>query len=169
MRCQLEAHRLGSHFRDDPSRLFRLTARIHDELQQLGPDAVITWGPDGATGHPDHRLVSDVVTQLVRAGAPGVPERLFYVSIPAEGMRAMNPAREEPRFLVPLAKYLSMRVAFSEADVDAARRAMSCHRTQFSDEVVERVFALQKRVWDEALSLAPFFSADAGTDLVQRR
>ena len=77
---------LGNYM-EDPTRLFQLTARVQGELQRLRPDAVITWGPDGATGHPDHRLVSSVVTQLVRAGAPGAPERLFYVSLPAEGFR----------------------------------------------------------------------------------
>jgi len=162
-----DAH-LGT-YRDEPARLFRLTARVHEALEQLRPDAVVTWGPDGATGHPDHRLVSDVVTQLVRAGAPGVPERLFYVSIPVEGMRAMNPAREEPRFLVPLAKYFSMRVAFTDADVEAARHSMSCHRTQHSDEIVQRIFALQKRVWNNTLPLVPLFAADGGTDLLAPR
>ena len=43
---------------------------------------MITWGPDGGTGHPDHRLVSNIVTQLQRAGAPGVPERVFYMNLP---------------------------------------------------------------------------------------
>jgi len=162
-----DAH-LGT-YRDEPARLFRLAARVHEELQRLRPDAVITWGPDGATGHPDHRLVSDVVTQLVRAGAPGVPERLFYVSIPVEGMRAMNPAREEPRFLVPLSKYFSMRVAFTDADAEAARHALSCHKTQYSEEIVQRIFALQKQLLNGTLALVPLFAADAGSDLLPGR
>ena len=66
----------------NPAVLYSLTQRLSEELQRLHPDALITWGPDGGTGHPDHRLVSNIVTQLVRAGAPGVPERLFYASIP---------------------------------------------------------------------------------------
>src|SRR5437867_11655262 len=53
--------RLGNYM-EDPARLFQLTARVQEELQRLRPDVVITWGPDGATGHPDHRLVSSVVT-----------------------------------------------------------------------------------------------------------
>lgn len=80
--------RLGDYLAD-PSLLFRFTQRLREELQRLQPDALITWGPDGGTGHPDHRIVSSVVTQLVRAGAPGVPQCLFYASIPAEGMRSM--------------------------------------------------------------------------------
>ena len=159
---------LGAHT-DDPARLFRLAQRVQEELQRLGPDALITWGPDGGTGHPDHRLVSSVVTQLVRAGAPGVPERLFYISIPVEGMRVMNPSRAEPAFLVPLAKYFSMRVAFALADLEAARRSMSCHRTQYSDDVVQRVSEAQGRIWNGTISLVPFFATDAGTDLFQSR
>lgn len=159
---------LGTYM-EEPARLFRLTAQVQAELQRLRPDALITWGPDGATGHPDHRLVSSIVTQLVRAGAPGVPERLFYVSIPVEGMRAMNPARGAPALLVPLAKYFSVQVAFTPADAEAARRSMSCHQTQYSDEVVQRIGALQRRIWNGALSFVPLFATDAGTDLFRFR
>jgi LmbE family N-acetylglucosaminyl deacetylase len=155
---------LGSYM-EDPSRLFQLTARLQGELQRLHADALITWGPDGGTGHPDHRLVSDIVTQLVRAGASGAPERLFYASIPVEGMRAMDPVRGAPPFLVPQAKYLSMHVGFTPADDAAARRAMSCHRTQFSDDVVQRVGTMQSQALNGTLPLAPYLASDAGTDL----
>jgi LmbE family N-acetylglucosaminyl deacetylase len=156
---------LGS-YTDDPGRLFELTARLQGELQRLHADALITWGPDGGTGHPDHRLVSDIVTQLVRAGAPGAPERLFYASIPVDGFRAMNPARGAPPFLVPQAKYFNMRVRFTPADDAAARRSMACHRTQFSDDIVQRVGAMQSQALNGTLPLASFLAGDAGTDLL---
>lgn len=159
---------LGNYM-DDPARLFRLAERLHDELNQLHPDALITWGPDGATGHPDHRIVSSIVTQLVRAGAHGLPERLFYASIPLEGMRAANPSRAAPAFLIPLPKYFSMRVAFTPADAEAARRSMACHRTQYPDDVLNRIVEAQSRVWNGVLSLAPFVTTDGGTDLFQSR
>ena len=159
-----DAH-LGSYM-EDPERLFQLTARVQGELQRLRPDAVITWGPDGATGHPDHRLVSSIVTQLVRAGAPGAPERLFYVSLPIEGFRAMNPARGVPPFLIPQAKYFSTRVPFSPADFEASRRSMACHKTQFSDDIVQRVFEAQRGALKE-LPLAPLFTTAGTTDLFQ--
>ena len=123
----------------DPSRLVQLGMRLHGELQRLRPDALVTWGADGGPPHPDHKLVSDVVTQLVSAGAPGLPERLFYAYLSAEGMRVMNPARGAPPFAVPLAKYFTVHIAFTAADFDAARRSMACHRTQYSDEIVQRV------------------------------
>ena len=176
-RCAAEA--LGMHapillgfpdaqlgnYREDPARLFQLTARVQEELQRLRPDAVITWGPDGATGHPDHRLVSSVVTQLVRAGAPGAPERLFYVSLPVEGFRVMNPSRGEPPFLIPLPKYFSTRVPFSTADFEASRRSMACHKTQYSDDIVQRVSAAMRDGLKGELPLAPLFTTAGTTDL----
>jgi hypothetical protein len=33
-------------------------------------------------------------------------------------------------------------LSFADGDLDAARRAMACHRTQYSEEVVAREFAL---------------------------
>ena len=118
------------HYTADPARLVQLALRLHAELQRLRPDVLVTWGADGGPPHPDHKLVSDVVTQLVRAGAPGVPERLFYAYLPAEGMRVINPARGAPPFAVPLAKYFTVHVPFTPADFEAARRSMACHRTQ---------------------------------------
>ena len=152
-------------FTSDPTLLYRLTARIAGELQRLRPDALITWGPDGGVGHPDHRLVSDVVTQLVRAGAPGAPQRLFHMYIPAEGFRAMNPQRGEPPLLIPEAKYFTVRVPFTPPDLDAAQRAMACHRSQFTPEVLQRVFPAQARAWNGSIALIPGLAAAGGTDL----
>jgi LmbE family N-acetylglucosaminyl deacetylase len=35
------------------------------------PDVILTWGPEAGMGHPDHRIISNIVTQLQRAGADG--------------------------------------------------------------------------------------------------
>jgi LmbE family N-acetylglucosaminyl deacetylase len=155
---------LGNYM-DDRARLPHLTERLLEELQRLRPDALITWGPDGATGHPDHRLVSSIVTQLVRAGAPGVPERLFYVSLPVEAVRSVNPGLGEQSYLVPLPKYFSARIAFSNADFEAARRSMACHKTQYSDEFVERVSAATRNALKGELAMMPWLPTAATTDL----
>jgi hypothetical protein len=80
-------------------------------------------------------------------------------------MRAMNPQRGAPPMLVPQAKYLSVRVPFESADLDAARREMLCHQTQYSDEVVQRVFPVHVAVWNGALPLSPAFTTTPGSDL----
>jgi LmbE family N-acetylglucosaminyl deacetylase len=149
----------------DRSMLHRLTDRIAGELQRLHPDVVLTWGPDGGTGHPDHRLVSAIATQLLRAGAPGVPDRLLYMSFPVEAMRAMNPQRGEPPLLVPEAKYFTVRVPFTQRDFDRAQQAMVCHRTQFTEEQVKRLAPFATQAWNGEIRLIPAFQTGPSTDV----
>jgi LmbE family N-acetylglucosaminyl deacetylase len=152
------------NYTDDPLRLFKLTQRVHEELQRLRPDVLITWGPDGGTGHPDHRLVSAVVTQLVRTGAPGVPERLFYTSLPEAAMKVANP-RGAPPLLIPDAKHLTTRVPFTPADLESARRSLACHKTQFPADVIARVAESAKAVWNGVVPVSPAFAAAGKDDL----
>ena len=127
---------------------------------------MVTWGPDGGTGHPDHRIVGNIVTQLQRAGAPGVPERVFYMNLPVEGMRAMTQRAEMP-LTVPQAKYFTVRVAFAPEDLRVMERGMACHRSQFTPEVVQRVLPAMTRAWNGAIPLIPAFTTAPGTDLFQ--
>ena len=54
--------------------------RIAEIIDEVRPDTVLTFGPDGATGHPDHiaacRWTSLAVDQLT--GPFGPPARLLY-------------------------------------------------------------------------------------------
>ena len=153
-------------YTEDPARLFRLTQRMHEELQRLAPDALITWGPDGGTGHPDHRIVSNIVTQLVRAGAPGIPERLFYAAVPLEVMRAINPGRGEPPMLIPLAKHFNVRVPFTPTDFEVSGNAMRCHKTQLPEERVRRIADASKTLQTNGvLPLAPALATGGGNDV----
>jgi LmbE family N-acetylglucosaminyl deacetylase len=145
-------------YADDPSLMSRLAQRIAEELQKLNADALITWGPDGGTGHPDHRLISDVVTQLVRAGAPGTAEQLFYAYLPAQaGVSA-------PPLLLPQKKYFTVQVPVTSADYDAFRRAMACQKTQFSADELKRVAAAPLT---GPVRLVPALSTGAATDLFE--
>ena len=155
---------LGSYM-EDRGRLFQVTARVQAELERLRPDALITWGPEGGTGHPDHRLVSSIVTELVRAGAPGAPERLFYGSLPAEGMRAVNPARRVPPVMIPQAKYFTTTVPFTSVDLEAFRRSTACHKTQYSEDVLERISDVMKRSQKLEWPLSPWVPMTRASDL----
>jgi LmbE family N-acetylglucosaminyl deacetylase len=157
---------LGNYLAD-PALLFRLTQRLQEELQRLRPDVLITWGPDGGTGHPDHRIVSSIVTQLVRAGAPSVPQRVFYASIPADGFRVMNPGRGAPPYLVPQASLFTAHISFAPTDLESARRSMSCHKTQYPQEAVERVITAMGEAWKGELPLTPMVPQAGVKDLFQ--
>ena len=156
--------KLGDYL-GDRTLVSRLTDRIAKEIQRLRPDVVMTWGPDGGTGHPDHRLVSDIATQLQRAGVSGVPERLVYMYLPVEMFRLSNPQRGEPPMLIPQAKYFTVQVSFTPGDLEAAKKAIVCHHSQFNAESLKRLLPEMQRLWNGAVRFIPGSPAVSGGDL----
>jgi len=68
----------------------RLTARstlvrdaVRGAIEDFEPDVVVTFGPDGGFGHPDH-IASCVATQEV-VGAMEAPPRLLHARFPRRG------------------------------------------------------------------------------------
>jgi LmbE family N-acetylglucosaminyl deacetylase len=156
--------KLGDYL-GDRGLIGRLTASIAKEIERLHPDVVITWGPDGGTGHPDHRIISNIATQLLRFGAPGMPDRLFYMYLPVEMFRLVSPQRGEPPMLFPQAKYFTVRVPFEPTDLDAAMKAIACHKSQFTPETLQRLLPEQARVWNGMVAFVPASPTAKGNSL----
>lgn len=55
------------------------SALIGHLVHQVQPDTIVTFGPDGVTGHPDHVAVSRWATQAWRLAAPEA--RLLYAAV----------------------------------------------------------------------------------------
>jgi LmbE family N-acetylglucosaminyl deacetylase len=49
-------------------------------IAEVRPDTVLTFGPDGITGHADHRTVSAWTTAAVRRSQSGLAPRLLYAA-----------------------------------------------------------------------------------------
>jgi len=55
-------------------------ARVAELIEEVSPDTILTFGPDGMTGHSDHKAVSAWATRAWEvAGRPG---RLLYATQP---------------------------------------------------------------------------------------
>ncbi len=63
-----------------------LTAKLVSLIQEYQPQAVITFGPDGISGHPDHMTISSRVTQAFDRAGLSNAVRLFYLA-PSEATR----------------------------------------------------------------------------------
>jgi LmbE family N-acetylglucosaminyl deacetylase len=79
-----EHHWLGYHDgtcarADAPEAIVQLCALI----DQVRPDTVLTFGPDGITGHPDHQAVSAWTTAAFEHAAPP-GARLLYAAVPEQ-------------------------------------------------------------------------------------
>jgi LmbE family N-acetylglucosaminyl deacetylase len=133
-----------------------LVEEVRKLFTALKPDAVVTWGADGLTGHADHRLVGAVVTQVFQEDQPGWPRNLYYTAFP--GDRAAG-APAIPGFSPPpltAARYVTVRVPVEDRDVQRARESFACHRSQFAPAEREALFALLRHFHPGAVALRPF-------------
>jgi LmbE family N-acetylglucosaminyl deacetylase len=108
------------------------TTEVVRYIRKLQPNVVITFGPDGVSGHPDHIAISHIVTSavwgagnrtLISGGDPFRPSALYYVlrseSLPV-CCKPPTPA-EAP----PLTTVIDMN-GFGDRKLEAIR----CYRSQ---------------------------------------
>lgn len=143
-----------------------LREEIRRVFRDLEPDAVLTFGPEGGTGHPDHRLVGIVVTEVVQSGGDGMPRALYYPSLPAERMQDAPPAT--PRVTAVPREHLTVAVPFEPADLEATRGSFACHVTQYTPLEMDVVMRYLAHGFGGAVHLRPW-SGTAGrrTDLFE--
>lgn len=106
-----------------------LTERIGAVLREWQPAVVITFGPDGITGHADHLAISAATERACerwRAETGMNGPRLYYVTL-APDRRIEHPMGDAP----------PPRPATTIVDVSAyesiKRRALECHASQRDD------------------------------------
>jgi LmbE family N-acetylglucosaminyl deacetylase len=61
-----------------------IAERLVAIINQIKPHVIVTWGPDGLTGHPRHILVSNLVTRVFqqRRLLAVAPRKLYYIAFP---------------------------------------------------------------------------------------
>lgn len=124
-------------------------------IDSLKPAAIITFGPEGGTGHPDHRLVGDVVTQIVQADARLYANvDLLYASLPTERLSTAPPA--SPTVNGMAMALLTVRVPFEERDAVAGREEFACHRTQYAPAEMDSVNRYLAHAWNGSVWLRPW-------------
>jgi LmbE family N-acetylglucosaminyl deacetylase len=107
---------------------------IAEAITTVAPDLVVTFGPDGITGHRDHRVVSAWVTEAWRRVGSA---ELLYATVPTElvadidqddGIALCAPPADGPAG-VPAAQ-IALVCELSGGELDRKRRALARHDSQ---------------------------------------
>jgi LmbE family N-acetylglucosaminyl deacetylase len=126
--------------------------RIAAQLRRVRPQVVITFGPDGAYGHPDHIAISQLAAAAIACAAdpsfapvPGeaAPHRvskLYFIAWSRGKWDAYQAALKRlvvkvdgnERQAVPWPDWALTTVIDTSAVAPAVWRAVSCHQTQIS-------------------------------------
>jgi LmbE family N-acetylglucosaminyl deacetylase len=115
---------------------------------RLRPDVILTWGPSGLTGHPDHRLVGDVVTEVFESRKWAKNPKLYFGEMPVGSIPA-----DGPNFALVDSAYLTVRIPLSAEDLVKAKNAWLCHKSQYTPEVVQHMHGI---LWNANKPVAYF-------------
>jgi len=147
--------------------LGKLRSALAAIVDSLEPAAIITFGPEGGTGHPDHRLVGNVVTQIMQSDARYGNVDLLYASLPAERLRTALPANPTVNGMVEA--LLTVRVPFEAHDLAAGREEFACHHSQYAPAEMEAVNRYLAHAWNGTVWLRPWNGTLRDPQLFGRR
>lgn len=151
------------------SPLGRNVQSVADKLQalitRLHPQAIITWGPEGGYGHPDHRLVSDAVTQVIQSQESGV--KLYYGGMSPGQVETLNAVWGSTTFSWHSSdpEYLSVRIPVSQADLSAYHAALECHKSQFAPQEMQKLEKALDTAWEHGVWFRPWMGNPPSNDL----
>ncbi len=111
-----------------------VAACLREVIARVRPQVVVTFGPEGLTGHPDHRAACSITTQVFQQQGllACAPRKLYYVAFPESIGQALPPPYDT-RLRTVSDAFVTTEVDCREG-LDAATAAINCHETQWSPE-----------------------------------
>lgn len=139
---------------DPETQVDRLSALVDD----VRPDTVVTFGPDGFTGHTDHQAISHWTDLALERSAHGAGVRLWHAVTQKElvdeelvdrfGIYALG----EPRFCTD--DELALRLPLEGADLERKVEALLSQTSQTSD-LVDAIGRDRFAAWIDTECFAP--------------
>lgn len=119
--------------------------KVTELFINIKPDVVITWGPSGMSGHPDHRMIGNIVTEVFAEKKWNKPSRLYYTELVSGSI---------PHGYTELStvdsSYLDTRITVSKENIEKARTAWGCYKSQYTPgsakELQDLFWASQKGI-----------------------
>jgi len=144
---------VGTPDNDDPRAFMRapeadVVAKLVPHIRAVQPHTIVTFGPDGIYGHPDHLAIHRAATAAVHAAAdpayappvfaPWQTPAFYYHTAPREQLQAMADLPDGPFRDLPAEQRARLGTPAAEIDTvvdvaahrDLKQRAIAAHRTQ---------------------------------------
>jgi N-acetylglucosamine malate deacetylase 2 len=125
-----DAVEAGSTFRE----------RLKQSIEQLQPDLIITFGPDGEYGHPEHIIVGSLVTELLLREGWVNQYPLYYF-----GWTKSQEENGDGWVRYADDKYFNVVVKYSEEDEQRAFESIQCYTSGFSPEEIKEMISFEQQ------------------------
>jgi len=169
-------------------------AAIVQHIRRVKPQVVVTFGPEGAYGHPDHVAISQFTTAAtvvaadsafridgIQAGPPHAVSKLYYIAWPESAWNAYQAAFRKlistvdgvERQAMPWPDWEITTVIDTRSFGSTVWRAISCHESQITAYERLRHLSSQDReaLWGSQSFYRAFSTVSGGrareTDLLE--
>ena len=121
--------------RTDPAEAI---SRIAAHITRVRPDVVVTFGPDGVYGHPDHIAISQFTTAAIVEAAPHAVSKLYYLALSRATLAAYQAGVNKlsstvdgvERLAAPWPDWSITTEIDTRHVWPTVRQAVSCHESQ---------------------------------------
>jgi len=112
-----------------------VASELREKIDAFAPDVIITWGPNGESGHPDHRLTDVVASQVFfeRHRLKHAPRKLYHFVYPESSM-AHLPMQERKSKRQVADAFVTTAIEIKAQHTATANASYSCHVSQLSAE-----------------------------------
>lgn len=114
----------------------KMRAEIISIIKKTHPDLIITFGPDGDTGHSDHRNISNIVTEIIlrESWVDKIP--LYYLAWKKEQSNQLGGLG----YMAD--EYINVAIQFSDEEEHVNWKALKCHWSQYPEKEMQEWFDL---------------------------
>lgn len=117
-----------------------LKERLLETILEIQPTKIITFGPGGDTGHPDHRLLGAITTEVLLRENLIDEVDLYYFSWTREqaekyAMWNLNYADKD---------LMDVEISFDDSHKQALINSIRCHKSQYTADQMESWIALEE-------------------------
>ncbi len=150
--------------------IFSLDDKIDSVFQLLKPDVIVTWGAEGGYGHPDHRMVSNIVTEVFQKGKLKHSNLLYYgltqsVLDSLVNLKTVEGVWFKENMHPTTNEFLTYRIPYRNEHLNAGKEAFECNKSQFIHPVMDEIYMIVAET-DSVMYLRPWFGSNSiKTDL----
>lgn len=112
----------------------KLKSVLTHKIDSLKPDVLITFGPDGESGHFEHRVVSGIVTELILYNGWVDRYPLYYLA----SVKETEPADQLEGSGEVDKRYLNVAIPYSDENVATLFESLKCYLSQFRPAEIQK-------------------------------
>jgi len=112
----------------------KMRKEIKSIIEKINPNLIITFGPDGDTGHSDHRNIGNIVTEILLQQAWVDKYPLYYLAWKKEQSNQLGGLGYVAD------EYINISITYTDEEEETSWKSTRCHWSQFTEKEMKEWF-----------------------------